>query len=199
MTTQTLAQFQSQASPTDWALATQYANQYGIPTNIFQALVAKESSWNPTAQSPNSTSYGYTQLTAGTALQMGVNATDPASNLEGGAKYLSQMFTKFGNWNDALLHYNQGPNATSATALANGQQYASSVMTLANTAPATSPTPAPADKPTTGTLDTVLSWIKAQLGNFFFLLIGGALIVIAVLSSETGQKVAKTAVEAAAV
>src|ERR1700748_3319742 len=111
MTTSTLAQFQAEANPTDWALAAQYANQYGIPTNIYLALVAQESSWNPDAQSPNSSSVGYTQLTSGTAKQLGVDANTVSGNLQGGAMYLSQMYQKFGSWFEALVHYNQGPNA----------------------------------------------------------------------------------------
>lgn len=188
MSQSTLAQFQSQANPADWALATQYANQFGIPDNIFHALIAQESSWNPDAQSSNSTSVGYGQLTAGTAHDLGVDPTNPQQNLYGAAKYLSAMYAKFGNWNDALAHYNQGPNATSPTALAAGARYAQSVMSIADTGSVgAAPAAAPADSTGGNTVDNVLTWIKTQLGNFFFLLIGAALIVIALLSNKTVQ------------
>jgi soluble lytic murein transglycosylase-like protein len=189
MTTQTLAQFQAQANPNDWILASNYASQYGIPDNIFHALVAQESSWNPTAQSPNSTSYGYTQLTAGTASDLGVNAQNPEDNLKGGAKYLSEMYAKFGNWSDALAHYNQGPNQTDPAKLVQGKQYADSVLAIAGTGMPAS----------TGTVDKILAWIKAQLGNFVFLIIGGALIVVALLHNETVRTAAGDAVKTAAV
>lgn len=213
MSTETLGQFQANANPTDWALANSIAQQQGIPSNIFLALVAQESSWNPNAHASTSSATGYTQLTAGTALQLDVNASDPAQNLQGGAEYLKSMFDKFGNWTDALAHYYAGPNATNPATLAAGQQYAQSIMALANTASTgatggAAPAPAPAagspgandavapdDSPSW--VSQLLSWIKAQAGNFFFLLIGGALVLVALLTTDTGQKVAKTAAETA--
>lgn len=188
----TLAQYQAQANPSDWDLATTYANGFGIPSNIFHALIAQESSWNPDAKSPDSTSVGYGQLTAGTAADLGVDPSKPSDNLYGSAKYLSQLYDKFGNWNDALAHYNQGPNQTNPAKLAQGQKYADSVMSIAGTGPASG-----ADG--SGTVDKILAWIKSQLGNFFFLLIGGALIVIALLHNDTVRETAKTAAEAAVV
>ena len=42
---------------------------------------------------------------------MGVDIDDPQQNLEGGARYLRQMYDKFGTWKLALAAYNAGPAA----------------------------------------------------------------------------------------
>ncbi len=47
----------------------------------------------------------------GTAQLLRVNPHDPKQNLEGGARYLSQQYRKFGNWRLALAAYNAGPGA----------------------------------------------------------------------------------------
>ena len=40
---------------------------------------------------------------------LGVNPHDPKQNLEGGARYLSQQYRRFGDWRLALAAYNAGP------------------------------------------------------------------------------------------
>jgi soluble lytic murein transglycosylase-like protein len=55
---------------------------------------------------------GVMQLMPGTARQLGVDARDVASNIEGGALYLSQMLRRFeGDVPRALAAYNAGPEA----------------------------------------------------------------------------------------
>ena len=52
------------------------------------------------------------QLMPGTARQLGVDASDPSSNLEGGARYLrAQLDTFGGDLEKALAAYNAGPGA----------------------------------------------------------------------------------------
>jgi len=46
-----------------------------------------------------------------TARDLGVNINDPTQNLEGGARYLRQMYLEFGSWRLALAAYNAGPEA----------------------------------------------------------------------------------------
>lgn len=89
-------------------MAADAANANGVPVGLFQGLVQQESSYNAYAVSPVG-AYGLAQLMPGTARDLGVNPYDPQSNLNGGAKYLRQMFDRYGNWDDALGAYNAGP------------------------------------------------------------------------------------------
>lgn len=98
------------------AMADSAAQRHGIPPRIFHGLVSAESNWDPQAiprdQDGNvlSSAKGLTQLVDGTAAAMGVrDPFDPAQNLEGGAKYLSQLYDHFGDWDTAIAAYHDGP------------------------------------------------------------------------------------------
>ena len=86
------------------------AYRYGIPADLFSRLVQQESNWNPRAKSHKG-AIGLAQLMPGTARSLGVDPHDPAQNLDGGARYLSRMYKKFGTWRLALAAYNAGPEA----------------------------------------------------------------------------------------
>jgi len=92
-------------------MAQQYAQQYNIPWQAFNALITDESSYNPTAQSPSSSAYGLGQLLEGTAKDLNVNLYDPAQNLQGAADYFNQALQKTdGNIADAIILYKNGLN-----------------------------------------------------------------------------------------
>jgi hypothetical protein len=86
------------------------ARRYQIPEDLFLRLVLAESNFVPAAKSTKG-AIGLAQLMPGTARILGVNPHDPRENLEGGARYLSQQYRKFGDWRLALAAYNAGPNA----------------------------------------------------------------------------------------
>lgn len=86
------------------------ARKHGIPEALFLRLVNQESGWNPNARSHKG-AMGLAQLMPGTAAKLGVNASDPVQNLEGGARYLRMMYNQFGDWRLALAAYNAGPGA----------------------------------------------------------------------------------------
>lgn len=86
------------------------ARKHGIPEDLFLRLVQQESGWNPNARSHKG-ALGLAQLMPGTARLLGVDPADPEQNLEGGARYLSQQFSKFRSWKLALAAYNAGPGA----------------------------------------------------------------------------------------
>ena len=92
------------------AMAKTAAKKYGVPEAMFLKLVQQESGWNQGAVSPKG-AVGLAQLMPETASRMGVDETDPQDNLEGGARYLSMMFDRFGSWRLALAAYNAGPEA----------------------------------------------------------------------------------------
>jgi soluble lytic murein transglycosylase-like protein len=84
------------------------ARRHDIPEDLFLRLVQQESNWNPQAVSHKG-AVGLAQLMPDTARLLGVDATQPAENLDGGARYLRMMHTRFGNWRLALAAYNAGP------------------------------------------------------------------------------------------
>ncbi|RCW83366.1 lytic transglycosylase domain-containing protein [Paracoccus lutimaris] len=86
------------------------ARKHGIPEDLFLRLVQQESGWNPSARSHKG-ARGLAQLMPGTAAKLGVDASDPIQNLEGGARYLKMMYNTFGSWRLALAAYNAGPGA----------------------------------------------------------------------------------------
>jgi soluble lytic murein transglycosylase-like protein len=98
--------------------ATQYdaqitaaATKYGIDPALLKGLIRQESNFDASARS-SAGAQGLTQLMPGTASSLGVDASDPAQAIEGGAKYLKQQLDRFGgDASKALAAYNAGPGA----------------------------------------------------------------------------------------
>ena len=86
------------------------ARKHNVPEDLFLRLVRTESGFHPKATS-NKGAIGLAQLMPFTARNLGVNPHDPKQNLEGGARYLSQQYRRFGDWRLALAAYNAGPGA----------------------------------------------------------------------------------------
>lgn len=84
------------------------ACEAGVPVGLFDALVLRESAYNPRAVSPKN-AYGLAQLMPGTAAGLGVDRYDPIQNLRGGARYLRAQLDTFGQVPLALAAYNAGP------------------------------------------------------------------------------------------
>ncbi len=92
------------------AIATQIAQQEGVPVDLFLRMIGQESAWQPGAVSPKGAS-GLAQLMPGTARELGVDPSDPVQNMTGGARYLRQQLDAFGRPDLALAAYNAGPGA----------------------------------------------------------------------------------------
>lgn len=91
--------------------ARRMAAKYGIPPQIFFALIQQESGWHDGAKSYVG-AIGLTQLMPGTARYLGVkDPWDPYQNIEGGARYLAEQYATFHRWDYALAAYNAGPGA----------------------------------------------------------------------------------------
>lgn len=86
------------------------ARRHGVPEDLFLRLVQQESGWNTAALS-SAGAVGLAQLMPDTAVLLGVDPADPVANLDGGARYLSQQYRRFGTWRLALAAYNAGPEA----------------------------------------------------------------------------------------
>lgn len=85
------------------------ASQYGVPSQIALEVAIQESGLNPNAVSPAG-AVGVMQLMPATAASLGVtNSYDPTQNINAGVKYLAQLFSQFGAWDQTLGAYNWGP------------------------------------------------------------------------------------------
>jgi len=91
-------------------MAEKAAVKFGVPKELFARLIQMESNWNPKALSPAG-AIGLAQLLPETAAKLGVDPYNPQANLEGGALYLKQQFTRFRSWKLAIAAYNAGPEA----------------------------------------------------------------------------------------
>jgi soluble lytic murein transglycosylase-like protein len=90
------------------------ANRWKIDANMLVALVTVESAWHTHARSWAG-AIGLGQLMPGTAAKLGVNPHDPYQNLQGAARYLYGLLTRFrgkpNQYKLAFAAYNAGPKA----------------------------------------------------------------------------------------
>lgn len=89
------------------------------PASMVLALVQQESGGQQFTSSGavlkgSAGDTGLFQLIPSTAAGLNVDPTTVEGNIAGGEKYLQQMYNQFGNWNDALAAYNEGPGALQA-------------------------------------------------------------------------------------
>lgn len=97
-------------SPQAWAMTQVAAAANGLEPELLAALVWQESRYCADAVSPKG-AVGLGQLMPDTARELGVDARDPAANLDGAARYLVAQWDTFGRWGLALAAYNAGPEA----------------------------------------------------------------------------------------
>lgn len=92
------------------SLFSQAGSQYGVDPSLLAAVASQESGFNAKAVSPAG-ALGLMQFMPSTAQSLGVNPLDPASAVNGAARYLSSLTQQFGSTQLALAAYNAGPGA----------------------------------------------------------------------------------------
>ncbi len=77
-------------------------------------------------------SIGIAQFQAATAAQYGVDPLDPFASIDAGARYMRDLYNRFGTWSLALAAYNWGPENVArkgyAAAPASTKAYVSSIL-----------------------------------------------------------------------
>jgi soluble lytic murein transglycosylase-like protein len=92
------------------------ACEYGVPTSLLDAVIAKESRYKYWAISPKG-AMGMMQIMPGTADQLGLASPfDAVANIRAGARYLREQLDRFGRVDLALAAYNAGPHRPSLRA-----------------------------------------------------------------------------------
>jgi len=96
------------------AIVIEAANRYGVPADLAVRLARQESGVRQFRADgslvvSSAGAMGVMQLMPGTAAELGVDPRDERQNIDGGVRYLKQMFTIFGDWKTAVAAYNAGP------------------------------------------------------------------------------------------
>ncbi|SDC51363.1 Cell wall-associated hydrolase, NlpC family [Geodermatophilus telluris] len=86
--------------------------RHGVDPALLAAVAKVESGFDPSAVS-SAGATGLMQFMPATARGLGVDATDPASSVDGAARYLRQLTDRFGSTDLALAAYNAGPGTVS--------------------------------------------------------------------------------------
>jgi soluble lytic murein transglycosylase-like protein len=113
-----------------YGLMSSVACEQGIPVGLFDAMILRESGYDPAAVSPKQ-AFGFAQLMPSTASALGVNRFDPLQNMRGGARYLRQQLDRFGRVELALAAYNAGPGRVRSgmvPAITETQAYVSAIL-----------------------------------------------------------------------
>jgi soluble lytic murein transglycosylase-like protein len=110
----------SSTSTSSLAASTPYADlfqqagvKYGIDPTVLAGVAYVESRFQ-TGVVSSAGAVGMMQFMPSTAASLGVDPTDPASAIDGAARYLRTQIDRFGSLEMALAAYNVGPGAMAA-------------------------------------------------------------------------------------
>lgn len=129
--------------------------KYGLNPRLLAAVAKTESNFNPNARSGVG-AIGLMQFMPATAAGMGIDPTDPAQAIDGGAKYLRTQLDRFGSVDLALAAYNAGPGAVQRAGgippYAETRNYVTKVLGLLGNQSPTNVTSTVSSIPTNGVL-----------------------------------------------
>jgi membrane-bound lytic murein transglycosylase B len=94
---------------------------YGVPPRVLAAIGYVESRYRTDVVS-SAGAVGMMQFLPSTAASMGVDPTDPASAIDGAARYLRSAIDRFGNLDMAIASYNVGAGAVATSGIQPGSQ-----------------------------------------------------------------------------
>lgn len=128
------------------------SNQYGVPFPLLQSVAQSESAYNPNAVS-SAGAQGLMQIMPANDASLGVtNPFDVQQSANAGAAYLAQLYKQYGDWNTALIAYNQGPTALAQNGVySSSQAYADTILANADLSSSGTMGPFPLDS--SGNLD----------------------------------------------
>ena len=90
------------------------AHMVGVNPALVKSIARAESAFNPDAVSPKG-ALGIMQVMPQTAQEMGLDASQPAQNIEAGTRYLKWLLARYSNSRHSLTKviaaYNAGPGA----------------------------------------------------------------------------------------
>lgn len=92
------------------ALFADAGRRWNVDPNLLAAIAQTESGFKPDATSPAG-AQGLMQFMPGTARELGVDPWDPASAIDGAARYLRTSLDRFGSTELAVASYNAGRGA----------------------------------------------------------------------------------------
>lgn len=90
---------------------------HGLPAGLLSRVAYQESRYNPKARSPVG-AIGLMQFMPATAKDFGIDPLDPIDSIYASARYLKQLYNKFGNWKEAVAAYNWGQGNVARKGLA---------------------------------------------------------------------------------
>lgn len=92
------------------ALFADAGRRWNVDPKLLAAIAQAESGFNPNAKSPAG-AQGLMQFMPATAAELGVDPWDPASAIDGAARYLRASLDRFGSTELAVASYNAGRGA----------------------------------------------------------------------------------------
>ena len=94
-----------------------YGQQYGVDPGLLRTMAQIESNFNPRAVS-SAGARGLMQFMENTGPDYGLHSEsdyyDPDKSIHAGAQYVSKLYDRFGDWDQARAAYNMGPGKLSS-------------------------------------------------------------------------------------